>query len=374
MSELLRTRFTFTEGSSDKEYIVQIQARDGGFVLLTYHGRRGSTLTETLKTKTPVEYEVAKKAFDKAVKERISKGYVADGADAGAVMVSGGEQPVQTGMIPHLLNVMTEADLEQAIEDDGWVMQEKHNGHRRGFALSASSTISANRKGFSVAYPSEVTDELASCCSSFFPLTVDGELIGTRYVIFDVREVCGDRIEALALETRLEHMESLRKALAAGGARNVEVVVTAYTAEDKRKLFERVKAEKGEGVVVKRRGTPYTPGKPASGGTHLKFPFLKFATAIVTSLHPTKSSIGISMLDSDGNLVSVGNCTIPANKSTPEIGALVEIRYLYAHKGGSLFQPVYQHEREDVSREECTLSTLHYKQGTPEDDDLAEAA
>ncbi|WP_167365759.1 hypothetical protein [Pseudomonas saponiphila] len=48
------------------------------------------------------------------------------------------------------------------------------------------------------------------------------------------------------------------------------------------------------------------------------------------------------MLDELGNLVSVGNCTVPANKSTPAIGSLVEIRYLYAHKGGSLFQPVFQ--------------------------------
>ncbi|WP_143038402.1 hypothetical protein [Pseudomonas saponiphila] len=53
MSQELRTRFTFTEGSSDKEYIIQLKARDGGFVLITYHGRRGSTLTETLKTKAP---------------------------------------------------------------------------------------------------------------------------------------------------------------------------------------------------------------------------------------------------------------------------------------------------------------------------------
>lgn len=373
MSQELRTRFTFTEGSSDKEYIIQLKARDGGFVLITYHGRRGSTLTETLKTKAPVEYDVAKKAFDKAVNERLGKRYVPDD-DQGAAMVSAGQELVPTGLIPHLLNVMTEAELEQAIEDDGWVLQEKHNGHRRGFALNESATISANRKGFSVAYPSEVSGDLERCCVDFLPLTVDGELIGTRYVVFDVREVRGQRVEAMSLETRLEHMEQLRAALSAGGSKHVEVVVTAYTPEAKRQLFERVKAEKGEGVVAKKRGTPYTPGKPASGGTHLKFPFLQFTTAIVTSQHPTKSSFGVSMLDELGNLVSVGNCTVPANKSTPAIGSLVEIRYLYAHKGGSLFQPVFQGQRDDVSRDECTLASLHYKPEAAEDSDMDVAA
>ncbi|WP_167365760.1 hypothetical protein [Pseudomonas saponiphila] len=55
-----------------------------------------------------------------------------------------------------------------------------------------------------MAYPSEVSGDLERCCVDFLPLTVDGELIGTRYVVFDVREVRGQRVEAMSLETRLE--------------------------------------------------------------------------------------------------------------------------------------------------------------------------
>ena len=45
----------------------------------------------------------------------------------------------------------------------------------------------------------------------------------------------------------------------------------------------------------------------------------------------------------------VGNCTIPTNHPFPETGAFVEIRYLYAFRGGSLYQPVYKGERGDKS-------------------------
>ena len=79
------------------------------------------------------------------------------------------------------------------------------------------------------------------------------------------------------------------------------------------------------------------------------------------SHHATKASVGIGMLDALGNVIPVGNCTIPPNKSTPPIGALVDVQYLYAYQGGSLFQPVYLRERDDVTRGECTLSRLHFK-------------
>lgn len=39
----------------------------------------------------------------------------------------------------------------------------------------------------------------------------------------------------------------------------------------------------------------------------------------------------------------------------------VEIRYLYAYKGGSLYQPAFLGERDDIPAEECVLSQLKYK-------------
>ena len=55
------------------------------------------------------------------------------------------------------------------------------------------------------------------------------------------------------------------------------------------------------------------------------------------------------------------NVTIPSNKAIPAAGALVEIRYLYAYKGGSLYQATYLNERDDIEAGDCVLGQLKYK-------------
>jgi bifunctional non-homologous end joining protein LigD len=57
----------------------------------------------------------------------------------------------------------------------------------------------------------------------------------------------------------------------------------------------------------------------------------------------------------------VGNVTIPPNHTVPANGSIVEVRYLYAFPGGSVFQPVYLGQRDDVTRRECHVSQLKLK-------------
>jgi bifunctional non-homologous end joining protein LigD len=56
--------------------------------------------------------------------------------------------------------------------------------------------------------------------------------------------------------------------------------------------------------------------------------------------------------------VFVGFCSCSAN---PPIGSVVDIKYLYAYKGGCLYQPSFKGIRDDVDPEECTTSKLKYK-------------
>ena len=72
------------------------------------------------------------------------------------------------------------------------------------------------------------------------------------------------------------------------------------------------------------------------------------------------ASHGLMLFDGD-KVVPVGNVTIPPNHEVPGIGAAIECRYLYAHRGGSIFQPVYLGVRDDIRAEECQLSQLKYK-------------
>jgi bifunctional non-homologous end joining protein LigD len=40
---------------------------------------------------------------------------------------------------------------------------------------------------------------------------------------------------------------------------------------------------------------------------------------------------------------------------------VVEIKYLYAYKGGSLYQPIYQGKRDDIEPAYCTTEQLKFK-------------
>ena len=71
----------------------------------------------------------------------------------------------------------------------------------------------------------------------------------------------------------------------------------------------------------------------------------------------------------DGALVGVGNVTIPVNHEIPGEGDLIHVRYLYAFRGGSLYQPVYLGSREGEGLVQAdNVATLKYKQDGVEDD------
>ena len=98
--------------------------------------------------------------------------------------------------------------------------------------------------------------------------------------------------------------------------------------------------------------------------------FYAACTAIVTGLNDQRS-VRLGLFH-QGAIISVGNVTIPANHEIPEVGAKVEIRYLYAYPvpGGSLYQPIFLGPRTDVDDAECNTSQLKFKpEGQVEEDE-----
>lgn len=65
----------------------------------------------------------------------------------------------------------------------------------------------------------------------------------------------------------------------------------------------------------------------------------------------------------------MGNVTIPANQSVPRPSDLVEVEYLYAFVGGSLFQPQYKGVRDDPDETAATVSQLVFKRDSDTDED-----
>ena len=70
-----RITLYYRQGASDKVYQAALEPRGEGFVVHFAFGRRGSTLNTGTKTASPVDYEAAKRIYDKLVREKTAKGY-----------------------------------------------------------------------------------------------------------------------------------------------------------------------------------------------------------------------------------------------------------------------------------------------------------
>lgn len=61
-----------------KVHYLAIEPKADGFVVTFAYGRRGGTLMNGAETLVPVPFGVARKLYDKLVKAKTAKGYVAE--------------------------------------------------------------------------------------------------------------------------------------------------------------------------------------------------------------------------------------------------------------------------------------------------------
>ncbi len=347
----------FVDARSDKTYNVQMVADGDGFCVRFQYGRTGQTLTPGSKTNEPVSLEKAQKIYDKLVESKVKKGYKPDdSAESTAHTQVEHLLDRDSGLRVQLLNPISREEVEQYINDPDYVAQQKNDGERRPVAIQGGDVKGINKLGQFVAIPSAMADEILSLLGLDF--TFDAEIIGDHLHIFDVMSMDGSSCEENRYDERLD---LLNEYITRHHAEHFSVVYTAYTSAQKRELFNRLEEEHQEGIVFKKRSAPYTPSRPNSGGDQLKFKFTESASVIAGRTNIGKRSVAIGCLDSAGNLISVGNVTIPPNKDIPVEGAVVEVNYLYYFLGGSLFQPTYKNERNDVLNIECTLRQLKHK-------------
>ncbi len=81
--------------------------------------------------------------------------------------------------------------------------------------------------------------------------------------------------------------------------------------------------------------------------------------------------MALELAGNGGGRMPVGKVTIPPNHAVPRRGEVVEVRYLYAYPGGSLYQPVYLGRRDDVTPVDCLLAQLKFKAPDDEQDEAA---
>jgi len=345
------TSLYFTAGSSDKEYHASIEPRDDGFIVTVAYGRRGSTLQAGTKTPTPVDYATAKKTYDKVVNEKLAKGYTP--GESGVPYQQTSKEERATGVFPQLLNAIDEAEVAKLIADSDWCMQAKYDGKRILLRRQGAKVEGINRKGLIVALPESIVGAAMKIEGTTFLL--DGECIGGEFVVFDLLESGKHDHRSAPYRDRHAWLCDLVPPQTA-----IAIAPIYHSADHKTTMFDQLRKQRAEGVVFKRMDAAYTSGRPASGGDQLKHKFYATASCLVAKINGTKRSVALMLLDGKRH-VGVGNVTIPPNHEIPKKGEIVEVRYLYAYDGGSLYQPVYLGKRDDLNEADCRLEQLKHK-------------
>jgi bifunctional non-homologous end joining protein LigD len=256
-----------------------------------------------------------------------------------------------TGLRPQLLNPIDESEVQKYLNDDDFCCQEKEDGKHGILEQKEGTLTAANKNGLEMAVSKRIEQAFKALG---FDITLDGELIGEKFYIFDLLDLKGENYRSKPYNERYFAYQEILK------DKDILIPVKAYFGtKEKTEFYYRMKAEKREGVVLKRISAAFVPGRPSEYGDFLKCKFWASLSAIVSEGSTGKSSFAFYVLDG-GKRIYLGQCTT-IGKVIPKAGDVVEIKYLYAYKGGKVIQPVFLSIRDDVNREDCNLKQLKYK-------------
>ena len=341
----------FKDERSDKVYQAWLDRNNQLYDVKFAYGRRGGTLQTGTKNSTPLSLAQATALMTSLVREKQGKGYTQ--GESGAAYTATVNQDRFTGILPMLLNPIEEEALSMYLNDPLWIAEEKYDGVRMLLRINVDGSVDAiNRKGLLVGAPQCILDEARGIAPGKFPLIIDGECVGEKFYAFDY--IC---------EAPLRERKHRLRSLKLNRFDHIEEVL--YQDINKLKFFDQLRDNNAEGIVLKMIEGMYRPGRPAKYGHALKFKFKASATCLVGEVNE-KRSVRLRLLDETNRPIFVGSVAIPPNHEIPSVGEAVEVEYLYAYKGGALFQPVYKGPRQDV--EVDSLAGLKYKAGQEEDE------
>lgn len=267
----------------------------------------------------------------------------------------GGAKRKDTGLRPQLLTPIDEEEAQKYIENDIWCAQEKMDGKHIIVKKQADTLNIANKQGLETTLPKAIETAIIDCFSGK-AIVIDGEHIGMKFWLFDILEYEGIDLRQYSYRSRYEKLIELLPA----PYRNILHVVKAHFGTDtKASFFATMKSEGYEGVVFKKSDAIFREGRPEEGGDMVKCKFWKTVSAVVDEQDTGKSSFISYVFDGDKR-VYLGHCSA-LGKRMPLPGEVVEIRYLYAYKGGKLVQQVLLEVRDDVDPKECTVKQLKFK-------------
>jgi bifunctional non-homologous end joining protein LigD len=342
-----KTTLFLKDDRSDKEYSCWIEDLGGSYEVVAAWGPRGAASNTAKKTTAPVGLDAAMKVMDSILSEKTKKGYRPGEASETLIVPRAIDA---TFVQPMLLNFIDDQAAESYLKNDGWIAQPKHDGIRIQIHHEAGKVTAFARSGNPRALPAHVVDAVKKVGRHHGRLVIDGELVDDTVYVFDVVMCAHADVRS---RTYVERLELLWKMIPVEG--RLMSSPTALSTVEKLAMLKTLREGGAEGMCFKRASAKYSAGRPASGGDALKYKFVATATVKVTGVN-VKRSVNMAMADG----TDVGRVTIPPNKAVPAVGSLIEVRYLYARRGGCLIQPVYIRQRDDM-RAADALKSLQFK-------------
>lgn len=362
-----------TQPGHDKEYRLFLeQLPNGDYKTHGLYGKTGACHQQTLKYTGP-NYGQAKRYFDDLVAEKQGKMYVGQVTTNRGInqsVVAGVNQQVQKpASVPvtptkqrskHTPHLLTPVDAETAAQlrtdNIHWMMQ-KFDGDRRAIELRGGVPFGINRKGEYVSLPPEVE----SACSAlpFQDGLVDGEIVGSKFYAFDLLELGGNDLRASGFEYRYDELERQFEKMSST-PEPLLLGPVAKTPEDKEYFHTVLEEANAEGEVFKLKTAPYT--NAARNDTQFKFKYWKSATVMVYQVNQKRSVVMAVFEDGSDAPILIGNCTIKPNAQIPEVGDLIEVKYLYWDIN-SLIQPEFLRLRTDLDDTTASVSQLVRRAG-----------
>jgi bifunctional non-homologous end joining protein LigD len=374
-------------GGSDKVYHIQLTQSEAGWQVTAQNGPRGGTLTPQKPKIKDALYPDAKKVFDKLVAEKLKgKGdgtnYSHMGKPPGAAPIapnlSNSRGPVSPDVVfhPELLTRITELEARRFATDTRYMFQTKQDGDRLTVRVHGESIHGYNKLGQVVRLDPQLHAAIFRLVepSAITQLLIDGEWEPTGFYAWDLLECTADirqrpyfdRLDLL--QTLLDRARLDRLAIDPGHL--LHVTYTAHTTEEKLALLGNRKLE---GIAVKDCKAAFRPGR---NGQHKKFKFEQTASFLVGPKPASKAndghrSVALYLFDPEATpaLRYVSTVKVPEKYELPQLDAIVEVRYLYAYKGGGIAQPCYFGKvRRDVRPQDCTTAQLKWKDGEEADE------
>lgn len=278
-----------------------------------------------VKKKFDIEAGIPKKVKEKGNKvgkervERKTRNIEPDGRAAQKPSTNN-KQPT-THYTPMLTKLM-----DEPFTDKNWIFEYKFDGYRAIASVHNGKVelYSRNHNSFNKKYPS-ITKELEKL---EMDVVFDGEIVAVDkkgkqhfqllqnhqrkkvdkllYYVFDILYLNGHETLDMELSDRKDLLDSVFERI------DSNVILQAKTVDsDGEKYFDKIKKEKGEGVIAKRKDSVYSPGKRNSDWLKIKTDQRQEAIICgFTEPQGSRKHFGSLVLGiyEGENLVHVGNC------------------------------------------------------------------